>query len=1058
VYSLRLLAITSLLWLGTMPWLAAPRALAQDSSLGTLHVLLFGPNGSAMADVMVEVGGVSQQTNRDGAAYLKVPEGVQLVRLLVPRALLPAAPTGQDRWTIDLPDIPLVAEETTQLIVTLSDSGAIAGLDLQAPEAGGGTRSMQKEFQAALETKAAGTVQGTVVAAEGGAPVPGARVYVRGAPVEAESSATGAFSLRLPEGSYALSVIHPKFSTQAVPDVVVRGNETLPLRVELSPASVELDELVVTAPHIQGGIASLIAERRETTAVADVIGAEQMARSGDTSAASALARVTGLTVVDGRFVIVRGMGERYSSMTLNRLQLPSPEPTRRVVPLDIFPTGVLESVVVQKTFSPDLPGEFGGGLVQVRSRTYPDKFMANLTLSTNFNTQTHLRKQLTYEGGQRDYLGIDDGTRELPSGFDGRGKVVARSPLAAADTPGYTAQEVEALGESLPNNFQTKRTLTPLDLSLTGSIGNKWDLRFAKIGFASAVSYRNEYNAVRDAIARTIRLAGGRTEINDDFRVDSLQQLVSLSGFLDWGVEFSEAHKLKFTSMVLRQSEKTTTLRRGYDDNLGSDSRLTRLSWVERQVLLQQLGGTHRFGALHDLLAEWRYSYARASRLEPDRRDYIYSAPRGTQDYALLSGGSGNQRLWGDLDDVTHEGQLDLTQPFDIWSGLEAKVKAGGLVYSRTRDASVRRFEYNVTGLPNEVMALPLSQILTPENIGTRAAFREVSLPNDTYDASMNLQAGYGMLELPVIESLELMAGARVEHAIIEVSTFDPFAVNAPAMKARLDDVDVLPAATATLKFLEDFQARAGYSRTLNRPDLRELSSATFNDVEANALLLGSTELKRAVIDNYDLRLEWYYTSDEVFSVGAFAKQFTDPIEVTIRPGAETILSFANSPKARTMGLEFEGRKRFDFIDSRLDALYLATNFSLITSEVEIELQNGGVYKRPLQSQSPWVMNAQLGWDDSAEAGTGLAAALLYNVAGRRIRAVGEPQDGIPDQYEEPFHRVDLVLSQVLRHGFRLGLKAQNLLNSVQTWKQGEVVVRRFRRGVDVAASLAWAY
>ena len=1026
-----------------------------DAETGVVHLLLFGPGDRPLEGVTVELAGARQSTNGEGAAHLRAPEGTQRLRLRVPRSHVPEAPIDGDVWVVDLPDIPLVASETTEVIATLAASGAIMALDVQAPEAGGGARSMQKEFERALAEKPLGSLRATVVAAEGGAPVAGARAYVRGAPLDALSDAEGVFTLKLPAGTYALSVIHPKYSTQGVPDVVIAPGGEKTLRIELSPASVELDELVVTAPHIEGGVASLIAERRETTAVADVIGAEQMARSGDSSAASALARVTGLTVVDGRFVIVRGLGERYSSMTLNRLQVPSPEPTRRVVPLDLFPTGVLESVVVQKTYSPDLPGEFGGGLVQVRSRGYPEEFIFNLSLSSSYNTQTHLRENLDYEGGKRDYLGVDDGSRELPEGIRESGRLRLRN-LFSREGEDYTAEQLEAFGESLSNEYDTKRSLTPPDLGVVASVGNRFALRHAKIGFVSALGYKNEYAAVRDAVSRNVQGNAGSL-IGDDFRLTTAGRQVSLSGFLDWGVEFSEKQKLKFTTMVLRQTDDTTTLRRGFDVDAQTDTRATRLSWVERQVALQQVSGSHGFDKLNELTVDWRYAFARSGRYEPDRRDYEYSRAAGTGMFQLVSGGS-TQRLWGDLNDTTHEGQLDLALPIDIWSKLTAKIKAGALVYERRRDAWVRRFEYLVSGLSPDMLTLSPSQIFTPENIGPRAQFREVSRQNDTYDASMALRAGYLMLELPLVEQVELMAGARVEKARIQVTTFDPYAAMSTPERAKLDNVDVLPAGTLTYRFIEDWQLRAGYSRTLNRPDLRELSSSQYDDIEANAVLRGSADLKRATIDSYDLRLEWYFTSDEVFSVGGFYKQFDDPIELSVQPGAEIIYTFANTDSARSLGLELDARKRFDFIAPSLDELYLAGNFAWIDSEVGIDLVNGGTYKRPLQSQSPWVLNLQLGWDDSDKGGTGTSASLLYNVAGRRIRAVSNPNLSIPEQYEEPLHRLDFVFSQSLPHGFKLGVRAQNILNAEQVWKQGDIVVRRFRRGADISASLAWSY
>ncbi len=1062
MYSLRFLAkalasliALAIIQLGLRAAAQAPEGETGAAETGILRLQLLGPGDTALGDVRVEVAGQAHNTSAEGAAELRVPEGAQRVRLAVPHALLPEVPTDQDVWIVDLPDIPVIGGETTEVKVTLGASGAVLGMDLRAPEAGGGTRSMEREFQRAAAAKPKGTVRGVVTAEEHGGTVAEARVYVRGVPVEAETGRDGVFALELPEGSYQVSVIHPEYGTEST-NVAVAGAKTRDLRIELSPRSAELEELVVMGAHIEGGIASLIQERKETTAVSDVIGAEQMTRVGATNAAAALSRVTGLTVVDGKFVIVRGMGERYSSLMLNRLQVPSPEPTRRVVPLDLFPTGVLESVVVQKSYSPDMPGEFGGGTVQLRTRGYPDKLIANITLGTGYNSQTHLRQNIGYEGGKFDYLGFDDGTRALPRSIAHAGKIQPRG-LFDPEGVNYTPDQIKQFASELPSNYDVTKSFTPPDLTIVSSIGNRFDLRHAKIGFVTAVGYRNQYQAINDQIVRTVGAANNQLEIIDDFKIDNMMRTVSLSGFLDWGVEFSKNHVLKFTSMLLRQSEDTTTVRTGFVEDIGGDARRTRLSWLERQILDQQASGKHVFPALNDLQADWRYSYARATRDEPDRRDYQYNAEPETGRYVLSGRAGDNQRLFGDLADSTHEGDLDLTQPIHIWSGLKAKAKAGFMIYHRERTSDVRRFEFAVQQLADDVRALSPGQVLTADRVGQGLSFLETTLDNDSYDAKMRLEAGYGMLELPLFKWLELMAGARVEHAGIQASTVDQFAPDKPPTYAKLNNLDVLPAATATLR-LEDVQLRGTYSRTLNRPDLRELSPSKYNDIETNAQLVGNENLKRATIDNFDARLEWYLTTDEVFSFGGFYKVFHDPIEATIVPAVGILYSYLNSPSAKVMGLELEGRKRFSFIHSKLEALYLAGNLALIKSQVDLKLENGESTSRPLQSQSPWVVNAQFGYDNTGEGGNGLAASVLYNVAGRRIRYVGVPADGIPDQYEQPFHQLDLVVSQALPHGFNLGFRAQNLINPVQKWKQGDIVVRRFQRGSYYALTLAWSY
>jgi outer membrane receptor protein involved in Fe transport len=887
-----------------------------------------------------------------------------------------------------------------------------------------------------------------VISAEDTIGIEAANVYVRGSEHATTTDSSGAFTLSLPAGTYQIAAISPGYSTMTISKVEVRTGQTAALEFKLQPGSVEIEEMVVTGSRIKGGIATLIAERRQATAVADVIGAEQMSRSGDSNAASALSRVTGITVIDGRYVIVRGMGERYSSMLLNRFQVPSPDPTRRVVPLDIFPAGVIDSVIVQKTYSPDLPGEFGGGMVQLRSRDYPHNFVLNINGATGGNFGTMLQDRLTYDGGKYDLLGVDDGTRALSKSIKNSGGKIG---------PTHTEEELVEFGRSLPVNYDRKREIAWPDLTLGASVGNEFRLRYAKIGFVAAVGYRSEYRLIDRFVQRRYQTVEDEVPLTDTL-MDQHRRQIGLAGFLDWGVTFSPEHKLKFTTMVLRQTDDTTQYRQSLDDQRG---RRTLLSWIERQVLMQQLTGTHTFKKLHNFHAEWRYAFGQAQRLEPDRREYLYLPSPEDGVYELAPGSNNHFRLFGELKDNTHEALLDLAQPFPIWSHLEAKLKLGGLFYRRDRSADARTFEYQVRGQMIDRAQSP-SAVLSRDNIGNGVEFLEVTRPTDSYDAFTQIEAGYAMLDLPIVSAFDLTGGARLEHAHIEATTFDPFNREGDKISANLDNTDVLPAATATLRIPHDLQLRAGYGRTLNRPDFREVAETRYYDLDANLLLIGNSEIKRASIENFDARFEWYYTPDEVFSVSGFLKLLDDPIENALQAGAEEVYTVRNAAKAMIYGLELEGRKRFNFIAKVLSPMYVAANFSLIHSEAEIAVADtdgdgmGSTYRRPLQGQSPWVINAQLGWDDSD--GTGTAASLVFNSAGRRIRIIGSPEDLTGDTYEQPIHRLDFVISQELPHKLKIGARVRNILNAREQWTQDGRTVRDFRRGGDLQVSLAWSY
>ena len=418
-----------------------------------VHVLVFE---RARPLAGVEVSDPSRpaaiQTGEDGGALLAVHSGSVELVLRIPTGLLSERAGAH---TIRLQPLASVEGTTVQAIVTLDSHGEVVSIDVE----GAAKPSPPRNDRQKDETAPKGTIRGQVLAEETKEPIAGARVYVRGAPVETTTDAQGRFTLELPEGQYGLAVLHTDFSTESVQALQVGANAISEVNVSLTPASVTLEDYVVTAPHIEGGIAALLDERRESSNVNDVIGAEEMSRSGDSDAAGALRRVTGITVVDGKFVYVRGMGERYSATLLNGQMVPSPEPERRVVPLDLFPTDVLESVVIQKTFSPDSPGEFGGGVVQLRTKSYPEKLTLSISGSVGYNSQTTFRDAPTHRGGSLDWIGMDDGSRVLPE------EIREASPVRAGDMfqEGYSEEDRARFARMLSNNWSVRRaTVSPL--------------------------------------------------------------------------------------------------------------------------------------------------------------------------------------------------------------------------------------------------------------------------------------------------------------------------------------------------------------------------------------------------------------------------------------------------------------------------------------------------------------------------------------------------------------------------------------------------------------------
>ena len=1004
---------------------------------GAVQVYVFdGTKGGPLAHATVAMAASRTSTNADGAAQLRPGNGNH--------ALTVSAAGFQPG---ELLDVSVQEEILTEVLVTLNGARpALFDVETRAlPE--GLAEPVVGAGEAALGPPA--ELRGKIVSESNGKPVAGARIFVRGRSETASSDAQGAFTLILPSAAHQLSVIHANFSPGAAQiDLPPEGAK---LSLTLAPASVLLDDMTVTAPYIEGGVAALNAERRATSAVVDVMGAEEMARSGDSDAAGALRRVTGLTVVGGKYIYVRGMGERYSSTLLNGVTLPSPEPERRVVPLDLFPTGILGSVVVQKTYSPDMPGDFGGGIVQLRTRQVTDEPFFQLNLTGGFRPDTTFQSGLGYRGGSLDFLGMDDGTRALPDAVRRASAEQILLERTRFSSAGFTADELERLGELMPNHWNLESREAPPDFGISASGGTRFTVGGVKLGGLANVAWSQQWQRFDFDRSYYIVGQGEQLELQHTYRFRSLQRNVGLTGAVELGIELPGGHEIVSTTMMLRSTDDEARQIEGRNRDVATDIRVTRLRFIERMLISEILRGEHPVGPL---TLGWHYAASVADRKEPDRRTYRYDLEPVSKVWRISDRPEGNQRLYSDLDDTNHDLALRLRMPFgaavDDPEAPAQYVELGGQAIFRDRGVDTRRYKFQDRG-PRagdvELTARNPEEIFVPENIGNGAfQFQETTRQTDNYAADQRLFAGYVMGEMPWA-SLRLMAGLRVEAFRQTVSTFELFNPDGAPVNAELDDVDLLPAASITWGINDTMQTRAGYSRTVSRPDFREMSPATFNDVTGGRQIFGNPELERATIQHVDVRWEWYPTARERLSIAGFYKAFDRPIEQIIIPSAQFSVTFDNAVAATNAGLEIDGRMGL------LDDFYAAGNVALIRSRVE--LSDAGIQtsrERPLQGQSPFMINAQVGWEP--EDGP-LRVSLLYNVFGARIVEVGA--QGAPDTLEQPQHLIDLVGAAELGAGFTLSLKAKNLLGADSKFTQGSVVQEERALGRSFSIGLRWA-
>jgi outer membrane receptor protein involved in Fe transport len=1019
---------------------------AQSSqSAGEIHVVVFGVDGAPLEGVKVAVDGADAftRTNADGGALLRAPAGTWRVTL------------EHDGRRGTATEVRVVEDMRTEVVAEFDAPGKGFWADVEAPKKGGDEKTDEDAADEDEDRGPPGTLTGIVVSSEEGKPVETARILVRGSTAEDQTGPDGRFSLNLPPGEWDISVIHPDFSTASRQDVVVESKEKTSIDIELTPAAVRLSAFRVSIPRIEGGTVQLMEERKESSAATEVMGAEEFSKTGDSTAAGALKRVTGLTVVGGKYVYVRGLGSRYSSTLLNGANLPSTEPEKRVVPLDLFPTSMLESITIQKTYTPDMPGGFGGGVVQMETRSYPSEFDANLSLSVGGATDTTFQEGQTYNGGSLDWLGVDDGTRTLPEEFERRTEGKEIEKIDRFGQGNFTEDEIEELGEMLPNIYNVNSKTVMPDLSISAEIGDQFDLGGdTTAGFLVSASYDYSHD-ISDYEEKTVINSGDGPAVQNEYEFFETNDEVVTNAILSGGVDFGEDHQLKLTSLINRVTDDTTRTYEGFYNDYGDTIRVTRLRWQERQLMFHQLQGEHTFPEAQDFSVEWQYVYSQARRHEPDRRDYRYNWDADYGKYVLSDRSRGNSRLYSDLVDNTHDARLGFELPVEIWGDRDMILEVGADASRKQRQVNTRRFNYDTGTADPEFLSQRPEQLFSDENIGPESAFTliESTLPTDNYTGGQTVAAGYAMAEMPITGDFKATFGARVEHSDQQVSTTALFSDQEAT--SQLKTTDVLPSVNLKYDLNDDMLVRAAAARTVNRPNFRELSTARFTDVVGGNVFRGNPDLNRALITHVDARYEWYPSRGESLSLGAFYKDFTDPIELTFRPASERLVRPFNIDGAQNFGVEFAARKKLGFLGKAMKDFYVAGNVSYIYSQIDIDPESdaGEILtntERPLQGQSPYTVNLQFGYDNP-ESQT--QATVLYNVSGPRIVEVGVR--GIPDNYEQPFHSLDFTFSQSFENEWKVSFSADNLLNLPHTYEQGDITTyyelegRSFSLGVS---------
>jgi outer membrane receptor protein involved in Fe transport len=874
-----------------------------------------------------------------------------------------------------------------------------------------------------------GTVTGSVIDEYNGMKLPGVTVQVANGTQAVTTDLDGRFLLHLPVGRHELKVMLDGYRERAVA-VDVASGKSVTVDVALGLAGYS-ENVTVTAEAINAETSSAavqLLERQRAGVITDNLGSQEMTANADSHAAAALQRVTGLSLVDNQFVFVRGLGERYSNTTLNGATIPSTQPERKVVSLDIFPAALLENVSVVKSYSPDRSAEFAGGLVEIVPARMPSKPVLDVTYQIGANSATFGEAVVDHSSGGRDWLGLANGDRALPGIFPDRR--VIRGGIYTPEVGIVDRSEIESLGESLANEWSPRAMDGDANQGFSAAFGNRWG-RFGALASLNQ-SYRHGYQEEDQTYYRVEESAGLTAFSEYEYR--SAINTGSLAAVAGASVQATPQHRLGAQFFSTTRGERETRTFEGFNADAGRNLRNARLLWREENLRTTQVSGDHLFQNLSNSQLDWRVSASSASRDEPDLRETLYEQIGAT--YQLADESQSGLRMFNDLDEDTIDVHVNWSAFFANWSGLPTMVKFGPGYTRRQRDFASRRFRF----IPLDIRGFDLTQapeeLFTPANIGRYFELREETRSTDFYDAGQETVAFYGMLDLPLANRWRIVSGARVERFHQLVTTFDLFDTDTATVDAEIEETDLFPAVNLVYAVRADQNLRFGFSQTVNRPEFRELAPFEFTDIVGGRAVVGNPDLTRALIRNYDARWEWFPGAEQIVAASLFYKDFSDPIERFVEPTAQLRTSYTNAASARNVGIELEARRRL----GRL--FHIGANYTFVDSQITLAPAQTNVLttlERPLAGTSRHVLNGLF------EVRVGRSSGrVLVNYFDDRIADVGSL--GLPDIIEEGRASLDLVFSQ--RVGpLNIRFSADNVTDEPISFTQGGQSQRLFTLG-----------
>jgi outer membrane receptor for ferrienterochelin and colicin len=872
-----------------------------------------------------------------------------------------------------------------------------------------------------------GKITGTVVDSQTGESLIGVNVVIEGTIKGTATDIGGRYTIRNVEpGTYTIVVSYLSFATQTITNVVVDQGQTLTLDILLQEETEFLDEIVVTADVVKSGEAGLLSIQRKSVPVQDGISFEEISKGSDGNVGAAMKKVAGVSVVGGKDIYVRGLGNRYSNVQLNGSPIPSTNPNKKEAPLDILSAGIIDNIVVQKTYTPDQSGEFSGGSVQIITKEFPNEKKIGFSYSTSVNGHYYMQNYLGYNGGRRDFLGYDDGFRNLPSDIkDGE----------ISDT-----REATRVVEQLNNSWSSKNITSLPSQKMGFTYANQFDNATIPVGIVSNVSYKYETSSRFDEDLRYIvnyKEDTGEASLGSEYKRNTGIESTNLSTMLNIFAKPNSTTKVGIKNLYSNSSSNKFSEIVGSYFNFDAINSQAVLEFDRRAIFSSSLNAEKYFENFYQSKLDVVVSYSKAVRDLPDRRTTQY-AENEIGIYEIVFPNRGNTHFFSFQNDNNYSGKLDYS-----FGGLnDVKIKTGGVFLIKDRDFKSYKLVYEKRSeFSNSDLSASPENILTAENIRNESVgLYESSSSRDSYRGYQQLFAGYISMNWNLADKWTFEGGLRAENSAQFIDD-----------EVLINELDYLPALNITYRPTEKINLRSAISITLARPEFRELSNFSFQDYIGGRTVYGNPDLKRTRIYNYDLRFELFPETGELLAVSAFYKYFENPIEIFYRITQNNEVKFDNVNSASLFGLELEARRNIS------ERLRLNTNFSYILSQVNYAdgqaIGRQANEERTMFGQSPFTVNVNAFYT-FPEIKSDLT--ISFNTFGKRISTVGNNEQP-DDEFEQPFNKLDITFVKRFNNT-SLTASIENLLGDDVEYKQGDVITNRYEIGTSFSLGISFSF